>query len=74
MRQVVARTVCVGYRIRKCTVVLLTVVRIRIKDKCFIINRAPTDTCVYNDNKDFRAIITDVYICKIYTTIKQGYI
>ena len=22
------------------------------KDKCFIINRAPTDTCVYNDNKD----------------------
>ena len=26
MRQVVARTVCVGYRIRKCTVVLLTVV------------------------------------------------
>ena len=48
--------------------------RIRIKDKCFIINRAPTDTCVYNDNKDFRAIITDVYICKIYTTIKQGYI
>ena len=21
-------------------------------DKCFIINRAPTDTCVYNDNKD----------------------
>ena len=44
------------------------------KDKCFIINRAPTDTCVYNDNKDFRAIITEVYICKIYTTIKQGYI
>ena len=44
------------------------------KDKCFIINRAPTDTCVYNDNKDFRAIITDVYVCKIYTTIKQGYI
>ena len=43
-------------------------------DKCFIINRAPTDTCVYNDNKDFRAIITEVYICKIYTTIKQGYI
>ena len=26
MRQVVAQTVCVGYRIRKCTVVLLTVV------------------------------------------------
>ena len=44
------------------------------QDKCFIINRAPTDTCVYNDNKDFRAIITDVYICEIYTTIKQGYI
>ena len=45
------------------------------KDKSFIIiNREPTDTCVYNDNKDFRAIITDVYICKIYTTIKQGYI
>ena len=31
-------------------------------------------TRVYNDNKDFRAIITEVYICKIYTTIKQGYI
>ena len=45
------------------------------QDKCFIIiNRAPTDTCVYNDNEDFRAIITEVYICKIYTTIKQGYI
>ena len=44
------------------------------EDDCFIINRAPTDTCVYNDNKDFRAIITEVYICKIYTTIKQGYI
>ena len=44
------------------------------QDKCFIINRAPTDTCVYNDNKDFRAIITEVYICKIYTTIKKGYI
>ena len=29
MRQVVARTVCVGYRIRKCTVVLLTVVMCR---------------------------------------------
>ena len=42
------------------------------KKKCFIINRAPTDTCVYNDNKDLRAIITEVYICKIYTTIKQG--
>ena len=44
------------------------------KYKCFIINRATTDTCVYNDNKDFRAIITEVYICKIYTAIKQGYI
>ena len=43
-------------------------------DKYFIINRAATDTCVYNDNKDFRAIITEVYFCKIYTTIKQGYI
>ena len=43
-------------------------------DKCFIINRAATDRCVYNDNKDFRAIITEVYFCKIYTTIKQGYI
>ena len=43
-------------------------------DKYFIINRAPIDTCVYNDNKDFRAIITEVYICKIYMTIKQGYI
>ena len=42
------------------------------KDKCFIINRAPTDTCVYNDSKDLRAVITEVYICKIYTTIKQG--
>ena len=43
-------------------------------DNYFIIDRAPTDTCVYNDNKDFSAIITEVYICKIYTTIKQGYI
>ena len=31
-------------------------------------------TRVYNDNKDFSAIITEVYIRKIYTTIKQGYI
>ena len=36
------------------------------KDKCFIINRAPTDTFVYNDNKDFRAIIIEVHISKIY--------
>ena len=31
------------------------------------------NTCVYNDNKDFRAIITEVFICRIYTT-RQGYI
>ena len=39
------------------------------KDKCFIINRAPTDTCVYNDNKDFRAVIREVYICKTVPTL-----
>ena len=43
------------------------------QDSCFIIKRAPTETCVYNDNKDFSAIITEVYICRIYTT-RQGYI
>ena len=36
------------------------------KDKCFITNRAPTDTFVYNDDKDFRAIIIEVHISKIY--------
>ena len=39
------------------------------KDKCFIINRAPTDTCVCNDNKDFRAVIREVYICKTVPTL-----
>ena len=39
------------------------------KDKCFIINRAPTDTFVYNDNKDFRAIIIEVHISKIYVVL-----
>ena len=43
------------------------------QDSWFIINRAPTDTCFYNDSKDFSAIITEVYICRIYTT-RQGYI
>ena len=36
--------------------------------------RLQLNTCVYNDNKDFRATIAKVYICKIYTTIKQGFI
>ena len=29
---------------------------------CFIINRVPTDTCVYNDKKNFSAIIIVVRI------------
>ena len=65
-------TLCASSKFKLSIYNLIT--NLQDKDKCFIINRAPTDTCVYNDNKDFRAIITDVYICKIYTTIKQGYI
>ena len=40
---------------------------IRKKEKNPNFNRAPTDTCVYNLNKDFSAIITEVHICRIYT-------